>query len=84
MKKTIFLTSLLLCIISIAFAETGVKKRRPLPYEYGREIIKKIFLRKYKSIQILFVYKSFECALWIFNNYIKKKYTDFSENLFWV
>jgi c(7)-type cytochrome triheme protein len=39
MKKIIFLSALLVCIISIAFAETGVKKRRPLPYEYGRVII---------------------------------------------
>lgn len=39
MKKTLFLTGLLVSIVGIAFAQTGVKKRRPLPYEFGRVII---------------------------------------------
>jgi c(7)-type cytochrome triheme protein len=39
MKKTLFLAGLLVFIIGIAFAETGVKKRRPLPFEYGRVVI---------------------------------------------
>jgi len=39
MKKAFLFAGLLLLIISIAYAETGVKKRRPLPYEYGRVVI---------------------------------------------
>ena len=39
MKKAILITGLLFCIVGIAFAQTGVKKRRPLPYEYGRVVI---------------------------------------------
>jgi c(7)-type cytochrome triheme protein len=39
MKKVLFLAVLLVPIIGIAFAQTGIKKRRPLPYEYGRVII---------------------------------------------
>ncbi|UCD66787.1 MAG: hypothetical protein JSW69_03975 [Deltaproteobacteria bacterium] len=39
MKKALFFTGLLLLSISFAFAETGVKKRRPLPYEFGRVVI---------------------------------------------
>jgi c(7)-type cytochrome triheme protein len=39
MKKTLFFTGLLISIIGIAFAQTGVKKRRPLPFEFGRVII---------------------------------------------
>lgn len=39
MKKAIFITGLLFSIISIAFAQTGVKKKRPLPYEFGRVVI---------------------------------------------
>jgi len=39
MKKALLITGLLVFIIGIAFAETGVKKRRPLPYEYGRVVI---------------------------------------------
>jgi c(7)-type cytochrome triheme protein len=39
MKKALLFTGLLFCIVSIAFAQTGVKKRRPLPYEYGRVVI---------------------------------------------
>ncbi|MBU0681372.1 MAG: hypothetical protein KKD73_08120 [Proteobacteria bacterium] len=37
MKKTLFFTGLLLLLFaSLSLALTGVKKRRPLPYEYGR------------------------------------------------
>ena len=39
MKKTFILTGLLVLVISVAFAQTGVKKRRPLPFEYGRVVI---------------------------------------------
>ena len=39
MKKALFLTGLLVFVIGVAFAQTGVKKRRPLPYEYGRVVI---------------------------------------------
>ena len=39
MKKVIFITGLLFFIIGIAFAQTGVKKKRPLPYEFGRVVI---------------------------------------------
>ena len=39
MKKTVLFTGLLLSIIGVAFAQTGVKKRRPLPFEFGRVII---------------------------------------------
>ena len=39
MKKVFFLVVLFIPIIGVAFAETGVKKRRPLPYEFGRVII---------------------------------------------
>ena len=39
MKKVFFLVVLLIPIIGVAFAQTGVKKRRPLPYEFGSVII---------------------------------------------
>jgi len=39
MKRTLFFTGVLVFIIGIAFAGTGVKKRRPLPLEYGRVVI---------------------------------------------
>ena len=39
MKKAIFTTALLFSIIGIAFAQNGVKKRRPLPFEFGRVVI---------------------------------------------
>jgi c(7)-type cytochrome triheme protein len=39
MKKTLFFTGILVSIIGIAFAGTGVKKRRPLPFEFGRVVI---------------------------------------------
>ncbi|MDH3328097.1 MAG: hypothetical protein OEM01_02580, partial [Desulfobulbaceae bacterium] len=40
MKKTLFLAGLLVFVFTfIALAETGVKKRRLLPFEFGRVII---------------------------------------------
>lgn len=37
MKKSLFFTGLLLLLLAgFTFAQTGVKKRRPLPYEYGQ------------------------------------------------
>jgi c(7)-type cytochrome triheme protein len=39
MKRALVITGLLVFIFGIAFAQTGVKKRRPLPYEYGRVVI---------------------------------------------
>lgn len=41
-KKTLFLTGLLLSVFLViaALAQTGVKKRRPLPFEYGQVVIK--------------------------------------------
>ncbi|KPK25753.1 MAG: class III cytochrome C [Desulfobacterales bacterium SG8_35_2] len=39
MKKSLFLIVSLVFVIGFAFAETGVKKRRPLPYEYGEVVI---------------------------------------------
>lgn len=39
MKKLLFITVLMVAVMGIAFAETGVKKRRPLPYEYGEVVI---------------------------------------------
>ncbi|MDW7771691.1 MAG: cytochrome c3 family protein [Desulfobulbaceae bacterium] len=40
MKKILFLAGLLVLVcISFALAQTGVKKRRPLPFEYGRVVI---------------------------------------------
>jgi hypothetical protein len=39
MKKSLIFTLLLFSVIGIAFAQTGVKKRRPLPFEFGRVII---------------------------------------------
>ncbi len=39
MKKLFFLAVLFVGVFSLAFAETGVKKRRPLPFEYGRVVI---------------------------------------------
>ncbi|MHB8790624.1 MAG: c(7)-type cytochrome triheme domain-containing protein [Desulfobulbaceae bacterium] len=42
MKKTLFLTGLLLSVFLViaALAQTGVKKRRPLDFEYGQVVIK--------------------------------------------
>jgi len=40
MKKTLFLAIVsAIVFLGVAFAETGVKKRRPLPFEYGRVVI---------------------------------------------
>lgn len=40
MKKTFLFTALLFSFfITFALAETGIKKRRPLPFEYGRVVI---------------------------------------------
>ncbi len=39
MKKFFFLLLLIVIGAGIALAQTGVKKRRPLPYEYGRVIL---------------------------------------------
>jgi c(7)-type cytochrome triheme protein len=39
MKKTILFVILIFVVASIALAQTGVKKKRPLPYEYGKVII---------------------------------------------
>ncbi len=39
MKRALFLAGLILIVIGSAYAETGLKKRRPLPYEFGRVII---------------------------------------------
>jgi len=39
MKKSIFLLLLVLICAGIAMAQTGVKKKRPLPYEYGRVVM---------------------------------------------
>jgi len=39
MKKALLFTGLMVFIVGIAYAQTGVKKRRPLPYEFGRVVI---------------------------------------------
>jgi len=39
MKRVLLFTGLMVFFISLAFAETGLKKRRPLPYEFGRVVI---------------------------------------------
>ena len=39
MKKALLFTGLLFFVVSIAFAQSGVKKRRPRPPEYGRVVI---------------------------------------------
>lgn len=39
MKKFLFLLFALLVFAGAVYAQTGVKKRRPLPYEYGRVVI---------------------------------------------
>ncbi len=36
MKKSLFFTLFLLLLTGLALAQTGLKKRRPLPHEYGR------------------------------------------------
>lgn len=40
MKRTLCILLLLLIFAPLAFAQVGVKKKRPLPYEYGRVVIK--------------------------------------------
>jgi hypothetical protein len=37
MKMEVLTTALLFSIIGIAFARNGVKKRRPLPYQFALE-----------------------------------------------
>jgi len=39
MRKVFLLVVLVLAITGITMAQTGVKKKRPLPYEYGRVIL---------------------------------------------
>jgi c(7)-type cytochrome triheme protein len=39
MKKVFVLLVLLVVFVGVIYAETGVKKKRPLPYEYGRVVI---------------------------------------------
>jgi c(7)-type cytochrome triheme protein len=39
MKNLIFVIVSVMVLVGITFAETGVKKRRPLPYEYGRVVL---------------------------------------------
>ena len=39
MKRALFFTGLMVFIVGIAYAQTGVKKRRPLPFEFGRVVI---------------------------------------------
>ena len=53
MKKSFFLALLLILSVSIAFAATGVKKRRPLPFEYGRVIIDN-FSKRHRLAPVVF------------------------------
>ena len=53
MKKTFFLAGLFVLIIGIAFAQTGVKKRRPLPFEYGRVVIDN-YSKRYRLAPVVF------------------------------
>jgi len=39
MKRLLFVTCLILVFAGLTLAQTGVKKKRPLPYDYGRVII---------------------------------------------
>ena len=39
MKRTLFLLSLVFILAAVANAQTGVKKKRALPHEYGRAVI---------------------------------------------
>ena len=39
MKKALIFTGIFVAVVGMAFAQTGVKKRRPLPYEFGRVVI---------------------------------------------
>ncbi|MBI5097795.1 MAG: hypothetical protein HZB30_00965 [Nitrospirae bacterium] len=39
MKRTLTVMFLVFILAAVTFAQTGVKKRRPLPFEYGRVVI---------------------------------------------
>ena len=39
MRKVLLAVVLLLVGVTVSFGQTGVKKRRPLPYEYGRVVL---------------------------------------------
>jgi c(7)-type cytochrome triheme protein len=39
MKKALFVIALVLILCGVTLAQTGVKKRRPLPFEYGRVVL---------------------------------------------
>ncbi len=39
MKRAFFITLLVLALASAAVAQTGVKKKRPLPYDYGKVVL---------------------------------------------
>jgi c(7)-type cytochrome triheme protein len=39
MKKTLFISCILLASAAVVFAQTGMKKKRPLPDEFGRVVI---------------------------------------------
>lgn len=39
MKRTLTVIILVVILAAVAFAQTGVKKKRPLPFEYGRVVI---------------------------------------------
>jgi c(7)-type cytochrome triheme protein len=53
MKRALFFTGCMVLIIGIAFAGTGVKKRRPLPYEYGRVVIDN-YSKRYRLAPVVF------------------------------
>jgi c(7)-type cytochrome triheme protein len=42
MKRFFFVTVLVLLAAGVATAQTGVKKKRPLPYEYGRVVLNNV------------------------------------------
>ena len=39
MKRTFYIALIVLVVAGVASAQTGVKKKRPLPYEYGKAVI---------------------------------------------
>ncbi|MGO9014169.1 MAG: c(7)-type cytochrome triheme domain-containing protein [Dissulfurispiraceae bacterium] len=47
MKTFLFMIVLIVVFTGLALAETGVKKRRPLPYEYGRVVINNYSTKAY-------------------------------------
>ncbi len=47
MKKLFFMIVLSLVFVGLALAQSGVKKRRPLPYEYGRVVINNYSVKAY-------------------------------------